>query len=434
MTLTPAPVDTDPFSSGFQRCPFEGLAELRLSDPVHQVDDLPLYMVTRYEDCVAVLRDPKRFSNSLKDCGAVLAAVGFIPSDDDVAAILKEGPTPVDALIKTDPPRHTRHRQLVNRWFTNRAVEQRWLPTIERITDELISSFDARGRADLVPEFAVPLPVQVIAETLGIPQERFQDFRRWSVAKDSNFGKRKTHDEWVESAKAARDMRLFIAQESAARVESPRDDLIGSLVAASLEETADASVGDPLTLEQVNEITEELLVAGNVTTTQLISETINQLIDHPDRLEAVRRNAAEVTDVIEEVLRLAGPVMGLFRRSTEETFIGDTVVPANALLMIYYGSASHDQAMFEDPFEFRPGRENGNRHLGFGHGLHLCVGAPLARAEARFAVPQLLSRLPNLRRGGGQPGRYQENFLTRRLVTLPLAWDTGGVGATALPG
>jgi cytochrome P450 len=124
MTLTPTPVETDPFSTGFQRCPFEGLAELRRSDPVHQVDDLPLSMVTRYEDCVAVLRDPRRFSNSLKECGAALAAVGFTPSDDDVVAILKEGPTPVDALIKTDPPCHTRHRQLVSRWFTNRAVEQ----------------------------------------------------------------------------------------------------------------------------------------------------------------------------------------------------------------------------------------------------------------------------------------------------------------------
>jgi cytochrome P450 len=279
----------------------------------------------------------------------------------------------------------------------------------------------------------VPLPVQVIAETLGIPQERFQDFRRWSVAKDSNFGKRKTHDEWAESAKAARDMRIFIAQESAARVASPRDDLIGTLVATSLEETRDPSVEDPLTIAQVNEINEELLVAGNVTTTQLIAETINQLIDHPDRLHAVRSDAAQVTDVIEEVLRLAGPVMGLFRRSTEETLIGGTVAPANALLMIYYGSVSHDEAMFEDPFEFRPGRENGNRHLGFGHGLHLCVGAPLARAEARFAVPRLLERLPDLRRDGGRPGRYQENFLTRRLTTLPIAWDAG-MGAAALPG
>jgi cytochrome P450 len=288
------------------------------------------------------------------------------------------------SVISTDPPRHRQLRNLVTQAFTPKAVEA--LRTrIEQIVGELLQDVRERGSLDVVQDLAYPLPVIVIAEMLGIPSEDRAQFKRWSddvVAPSSGL-------DGIELTNSHFEMGAYFMALLNERRSDPRDDLVSALLAAEIE-------GEHLSEIELIGFSMLLLVAGNETTTNLIANAVLCLDENPASAAALRANPELLPGAIEETLRYRSPVQSMFRVTTEPVELSGAEIPADQSLVAWIGSANRDPAQFPAPDEFRLERSP-NRHLAFGHGIHFCLGAPLARLEARVALAALLELLGDLR-------------------------------------
>lgn len=380
-------LDYDPFDPQVIDDPYPYYAHLRENAPVYRVDRLEVWVLSRYEHVLAALRDPATFS-SAGGMGLLLgggppgpmrelmrsrqSGFGGMLNPDDVGAMR--------LLIASDPPDHTRMRKLANRGFAPKDVAG-LEPRIRQICEGLVSDMTAsREPVDLVRDLSTPLPVIVIAEMLGIPIERRDDFKRWS---DDTVG---TFSGAIAPNAAASAMEMFTFFDEAIRErrERPRDDLLTRLVSANEGD-------DGLTTMEIVMLCILLLIAGNETTTNLISNGAAALFDRPKLAAHLRRNPAAIPGFVEETLRWDAPVQALFRSTTRAVEIGGQTIPANAVVLLAFGSANRDGARYRDAERFDAGR-GALDHLGFGAGIHLCLGAPLARMEARIAWETLLSR------------------------------------------
>lgn len=313
-------------------------------------------------------------------------------------------------LISDDPPRHTRFRGIVNRAFTPRAVNE-VAPAIARVVESLLDEADRRaagGQAiDIVQALTIPLPVSVIATMLGIPPEEGDRFKRWSNALVGGVsgipGGRE--DE-------LREMFGFFKGVVAEKRDQPLADLVSAVAQAEFE-------GERLEDWEVLGFCVLLLVAGNETTTNLIGNVLNVLVDRPDLWERLRADRTLVDPVIEETLRFDSPVQMLFRRTTRDVELAGTHLPADSDVMVAFAAANRDPAEFEAPDEFRLDREL-SKHVAFGAGIHYCLGAPLARAEARAALNGLLDRYPAIERGDEPAERLRMTQMLRGFQALPL--------------
>ncbi|SOD71779.1 cytochrome P450 [Jatrophihabitans sp. GAS493] len=358
-------------------CPYPAYKTLRESAPVFH-SDRGYWVVTRYEDVAAILLDTARFS-------------GYVPRppDAEIDAILDEGYPEIPTLISADAPMHSQYRALVNKAFLPGRVAQ-LESEIAAIADELIDRFIDAGRVELIGQFAVGLPLTVIADALGVSRADLPTFKRWSddiVAPRSGL---LTRPELLAATRSLVEMQQYMAQRCEQRRREPRDDLLTDLVQATFD--AGDRAGEQLSLNEVIGIIRQLLVAGNETTTSLIANVMTLLIEHPEQMQAVRADSAQLTPIIEESLRLDAPIQMLPRRARVDVEIGGTRVAAGDLLYVVYASANHDESRFAVPAEFDPQRANIRKHLAFGKGAHFCVGASLARGEARIAFERLLSR------------------------------------------
>ena len=322
------------------------------------------------------------------------------------------------SLIGSDPPEHTNLRKLVNRAFTNSAMSQ-LEPRIREITRGLVDRIVEKGNEfDLIEDLAIPLPVTIIAEMLGVDAEHRQDFKRWS---DAITGARASLLMQEGDARKAHEARVlkscqeFIAYFSEAiekKRREPQNDLISVLVTAEKNALLDPT-------ELIN-LTRLLLIAGNETTTNLLGNTLLALLKFPSELEKVCENAGLIPNLVEEALRYDGPVIGLFRRVTQDVEIAGTLIPKGGVVMPLYASANHDERKFRDPETFNILRDTGG-HLAFGQGIHFCVGAPLARLEARIALGELFSRLTDFELLGSET-RQVDSFSLRGVTKLPLSF------------
>lgn len=407
----------DPFDPAVIDDPYPYYARLREESPVARVERLDLWVLSRHADVLGALRDPATFS-SVSGMGLLLGGgppgpmrdfmrsrqtgFGGMLSLDDMASLR--------VLIASDPPDHTRMRKLANKGFTQRDVQQ-LEPRIREIcrgmVDELLAAA-AEGRADLVKQLATPLPVVVIAEMLGIPAERRDDFKRWS---DDTVGALSASLRAEHAATSMAEMFMFFAGAVEERRASPRDDLISRLVAAN-----DGAEG--LDTTEIVLLCVLLLIAGNETTTNLIANGAVALFSRPDVCRRLRDAPALIPAAVEEVLRFDAPVQGLFRSTTRAVEVAGTTIPADAPVMLLFGSANRDVRRFPDPDAFDPGRV-ANEHLGFGAGIHLCLGAPLARLEARIACEVLLERAQVVRPAG--KATRVDSALLRGFSALPVA-------------
>ena len=407
----------DPFDPAVIDDPYPYYARLREESPVARVERLDLWVLSRHADVLGALRDPATFS-SVSGMGLLLGGgppgrmrdfmrsrqtgFGGMLSLDDMASLR--------VLIASDPPDHTRMRKLANKGFTTRDV-QRLEPRIREIcrgmVDELLAAA-AEGRADLVKQLATPLPVVVIAEMLGIPAERRDDFKRWS---DDTVGALSASLRVEHAATSMAEMFMFFAGAIEERRASPRDDLISRLVAAN-----DGAEG--LDTTEIVLLCVLLLIAGNETTTNLIANGAVALFSRPDVCRRLRDAPALIPAAVEEALRFDAPVQGLFRSTTRAVEVAGTTIPADAPVMLLFGSANRDVRRFPDPDAFDPGRV-ANEHLGFGAGIHLCLGAPLARMEARIACEVLLERAQVVRPAG--KATRVDSALLRGFSALPVA-------------
>jgi cytochrome P450 len=393
----------NPFVPSFKVNPYLQYGRLRDADPVHRSIALQAWVLTRYDDCLAVLRDPDRFSSDGRNAGGQLGEL--IRQQREESPLGQAQP-----LLTTDPPAHSRMRAIVNRAFTPRRVAD-LRPRIEEIATELLDAAPDAGGFELMSGFAQPLPVIVIAELLGIPPEDRDRFKRWSNALAATTDVLNSEAVITQARETTLELIDYFSGFVAARRAEPRDDLISALVAAEEAEQ--------LTTEQILAFAILLLVAGNETTTNLIGNGTLALLDHPEAARRLREDPALLPAAIEEMLRYDSPVQAVVRIALEPVTIDGKTIDRGDVVMLMLGSANRDAAQFPSPEEFDPARHP-NRHLSFGMGPHFCLGAPLARLEAEVGFAALLARYASIGRGEGDVERGG-TLLLRGLTKLPLA-------------
>ncbi|MER5495684.1 cytochrome P450 [Streptomyces sp. NPDC002466] len=366
---------TDP---AFVADPFPLYRRLRDDGPVRRAviaGGLEAWLVTRYEDGLAALSDP-RLSSDLRDASDP-RLVELLPATDRESALRN--------MLRSDPPDHTRLRRLVSGAFTARRVAG-LRPRVQEIADRLLDAIGPDGRADLVESFALPLPVTVIGELLGVPAADRDDFRRWT---DDMILRGAERPDPARTDRAWRRMRGYLTGLLAQKRARPEDDLLSALITARDEEGR-------LDEDELIAMAFLLLVAGYITTVNLIGSGIAALLAHPDQLRALRDDPALLPGAIEEFLRYDGPVSpGIARFAREDVTIAGVAVPRGATVLIASAIADRDPERFPDPDRLDVSRQD-NAHLAFGHGIHYCLGAPLARLEGQVAIGTALRRLPGL--------------------------------------
>jgi cytochrome P450 len=308
-------------------------------------------------------------------------------------------------LLQDDPPRHTRFRRLVNKTFTLKRIEA-LTPWISSVANELLGKIGT-AETDIVPSYTMPLPMLVIARLLGIPGEEYVTFRRWSEALLAA-----TAMPPEERAKSNQEMMAYFGRMAAARRAQGAEDLITALVEAEVE-------GESLEDWEILGFCVLLLIAGNETTTNLLSNVLKLLADRPALWQQLREDRSLVEPVIEETLRYESPVQRLARQTTREVEVSEVRIPEGAEVWLFYGAANRDPSAFPNPDEFRLDRDLRN-HVAFGAGIHYCLGAPLARAEAIITLNTFLDRFPVLKRGTAPVVRQTGAFAMFGFQQLPL--------------
>jgi cytochrome P450 len=358
-------MEFNPFAPEVREDPYPVYAYLRRHAPAYQVPALGCWAISRYEDVVSILKHPETFSSdALMTAMSDLNAVPGVPN-----------------MISSDPPVHTRLRKLVNRAFTPRAIAE-MESRIREIARQLIADLNGLEEFDLVTEFSTPLPVIVIAEMLGIEPERRHQFKRWSEDLTAITSGALAGDERNRIVRSMAELVAYLAEVIERRRADPGNDLITSLIKAEEENQA-------LTAKEIVATALLLLVAGNETTTNLISNAVLALLEYRDEMAKVQAHPDLVPKAIEETLRYDGPVQMIFRRTTREAEVAGTAIPAGSFVMPIYGSANHDERVFADPDRFDITRD-ASEHIAFGLGIHYCLGANLARLEGRIALEELL--------------------------------------------
>jgi len=320
------------------------------------------------------------------------------------------------------PPEHTRYRRLLNKVFSPGRVRQ-MIPDVQRICDQLIDSFAGRGRCEFVQEFAFPLPGIVISEQLGLAASEIGTFRRWADAMLAPAQGLLTDEAAaIRYADIEAEAQHYLADVFQARRARPAGDLISALVAASEEEER------PLSMPELQNLLQQLITGGYITTADAITSAMWLLIENPEQGQLLRADPSLIKAFAEESLRMLAPVQGLFRKATRDVEIHGVPIPAGAILHVRYGAANRDGEAFTAPEEFDVTREHVMRHMSFGQGPHACVGAPLARQEMVTAFERLLARLDDLRLDPGREPERNHGLLFYSFKALPIRF--AGAGTT----
>lgn len=378
--------------------PFPWYERMRREAPVHFDPEQNRWMIFDYEGVQQVLSDHQSFSSEFH----FFSEYRNSPSDGVSPGRDESSQGVSSSLLFTNPPRHRQLRSLVSQAFTPRAVEE-LAPRIEEIVDELLTNLLANSGMDFVRDFAYPLPAIVIAELLGVPADDRDDFKGWSDAVVSG------------DMSGSRELAGYFARLVEQRRADPGPDLISGLLAAEVE-------GQRLDQRELLGFCVLLLVAGNVTTTHLLTNAILSFDENPNQLERLQADPSLLPGAIEEVLRHRSPTQSVIRVSSQNTVLGDRHIPHGNSVTAYLGSANRDETRFEQPDRLDIAR-NPNRHLAFGHGIHFCLGAPLARLEAKIALGALLERMPRLRVAPETELQPVESTIVYGVKSLPVTFS-----------
>ena len=404
----------NPFDPEVQAQPWEYNDRLVAEAPVHREANTGLILVSSHAHVSEVLSDHETFSNRfmLMMGGGKKAKV-----PDAVAEVMKEGFPPVDTMLTADPPEQRRFRSLVNKGFSLRRVSA-LAPRIEALATELIDGFARDGRAELRSQFAVPLPLTVISEQLGVAREDLALFKKWSDGFVAQLSGMASPEEQVKAWKLIVEFQKYFEKVLKDRAENPRQDILSAVVNARVEGER------PLDMAECLSILQQLLVAGNETTASAICEGIYLLLENPDELARLRAEPELIPNAVEEVLRMATPTANMWRVCVKDTELGGVEIAAGSAMLVRFSAANRDPVIFPNPHRFDVGRENANEHLALGAGVHFCLGAQLARLEMAQSFGALLERLPNLRKApGSPPPAYPPNILLRGMTELPIEFD-----------
>ncbi|MGI8336935.1 cytochrome P450 [Actinomadura scrupuli] len=387
--------------SGNVRDPYTEMARLRREEPVQRLDlsmmpheeSKPVFMVYRHEDVAQMLRDHETFSSSI-----VIDAFGEALGEH--------------VMLGMDEPEHGRYRALVARAFAQKSLARWEDQLVGQIANDLIDRFASRGSADLVKEFTFQYPTQIIAGLLGLPREDYAQFQKWSI---SLLGITVNRERGVE---ASNTLREYFVPILAARRENPQDDLISSLAQAEID-------GERLTDEEIFSFLRLLLPAGVETTYRSLGNLLLGLMSDAELFGTVRKDRSLLPQAIEEAVRWEPPLLIITRVATRDTELGGVTIPKGSAVMPMLGAANRQEDRYENPDSFdihRPARG----HMGWGHGVHVCLGMHLARLEMRVAMNLLLDRLPNLRLDPDGDDPHIRGQVFRSPTSLPVLFDVRG--------
>lgn len=356
-----------------------------------------------------VMRSPQDFSNDFSE-----ALRGQYADDPEVRKYSDQGWPHMAVMLTADPPVHTHQRKLVNMAFSKPRVDA-IADDIRRIVVELIDGFIDKGACDFVGEFAMPLPVHMIASQYGLSDIAKPRVKAWSDAIMDRSAGLITREREIECAREILDFQMAMIERVRARREKPSDDLLSDLVNAQV-------AGErPLTDDELMAVSQQLVSAGNETTTNALAMGIVMMTQNPDKFEAVREDRSKIPNMVEEILRFDSPAAGTWRIATRDIELGGVGIPAGSMIMVRLSAANRDASLFEDPDTFDPFRKNAHRHYSFGKGIHACVGNMLARREMAIAFDEIMNRITNIRLVG-EP-RYGTNIMARGLDRLDITFD-----------
>lgn len=399
-------VEVNLLNPAFKANPHPTYAALRAVAPVHRVtlpDGQGVWLITRYDDVAAVLKD-ERFVKDWRNAKTP-EQMAQMPRQAEVLVKLDRN------MLKLDPPDHTRLRALVHKAFTPRLVAG-LRDRMQAVAETLLDAVEAKGELDLISDYAFPLPIIVIAELLGVPVEDRDKFRAWSdmVVSPTSYA------EVEKTASAMLDFTAYLRLLFEARQAAPQDDLISALV---LTEEA----GDKLSEDELFAMVYLLLVAGHETTVNLIGNGVLALLQHPDQLARLKADSALIEPAIEELLRYDGPVeTSTPRYAREDIALGGAVIPRGEMVFVVISSADRDPEQFPNPERLDITRDI-RQHVAFGQGPHYCLGAPLARLEGQIAINTLLRRFPHLRlKAAPETLTWKPGLVLRGLHSLPLVF------------
>ncbi|QRN99251.1 cytochrome P450 [Archangium violaceum] len=377
--------------------PYPVYAELRRNRHLCQVDPGGMWAVTRYADVMTVMKNPLLFSSEGFGRAVKPAWLGHNPF--------------ADSMICMDPPNHTRLRALVNRVFGAPALA-RWEPRVRFYAEKFASRIPAGRTVDAVESFTSLLPSSIIGELLGLDASLRPRFRRWTDDLTSITGT--APDDLAKQAQVrdtVAEFEQYVSEVLELRRREPREDLVSDLLRARVESEA-------LTEAEVHSFLFMLLVAGLETTVHLLSHTLRLLAEHPEVLARVRANRSLIPQLLEEVLRCETPVHSVPRHTTADTELGGVPLPKGSRLLVVLASASRDEEQFPNGERFDPER-SGQHNLSFGHGIHFCLGAQLARMEARLGLEALLDHFSGFSKDP-EPVVWNRSMTVRGPVVLPL--------------
>jgi len=406
--------DLDPFDPDVVQEPHEFFAALRREAPLYRLPNGAYSLISRYRDVRDAALNPEVFSSNL------VAVMMQGVEQPELLTFEGASAARVDVLATADPPVHARQRKLSNRAFSMRRVAA-LEPAIRALAESLVGAIlphgGARsGAADWVREVAVPLPMTVIAGLIGLPGEDIPQLKRWSDHAIAILSGTNTPAQLAEHTAQVGQLAAYFGERVADAARAPKDDVLGDLVRAT-----DGS--EALTREEIVAILLQLLTAGNETTTSLIGSALRLLLQNPEVEARIRTDSALLEPFLEEVLRLESPLHGHFRLVRRDTEVAGVPLPQGGRVMLLWGAANRDGDEFPNPDAIDLARPNARAHLGFGLGLHHCIGAALARLEARVVFETLLARTRALRLADGKLV-HVPSLLVRSLVSLPVELAT----------
>lgn len=396
------------FDPSILESPFDWYQQALAAGPVATVGGGSVHMLLSHKAVSDAAGRPEDFSSNF---GALMK--GKREADPEILAIEAGGWPQVDTMLTADPPVHTRFRKLVNLAFSMPRVNA-MEAEIRDLVRSLLDRLDGKDVVEFVQDFAVPLPVSVIARQIGMGPGDFADVKRWSDAFTDRLGGMASREREVECAREVVEFQQRVKQLIDARRDNQGpDDLLSAIVNARIEGER------PLDDAEILSIVQQLMVAGNETTTSTLAGGLLLLIQNPAELAKVRANPALIPNMVEEMLRLLSPTAGLWRVATKDLDVGGHQIPAGSMVMLRFAAANRDPAVFPDPDGFNVERSNARTHLAFGRGIHMCVGNMLSRKEVAVAFQEILTRYAEFDLPDGlNDFRHAPNRLLRGLLAL----------------